>query len=260
MKIRKTILAAIVLATIPMAAKAQNADNYKNYRVSCQADCHNFDVIYQQNRSSDRPIAQRTRRRRTRPTTSNRKFYLGVNGGAFFTGEPANTGFGPSIVGGYQFNENLGAELEGFYYFGGLDEDSIFNDFQQQQIDAGNIDIDLGYNNLGIAANFMGKYPFNKNNPKSIYGIAGFGLGYSRLQLNVDISDATQSVSQDVSFSGFLLNSKFGLGLPVSNALDVTAQFRYGYAFYGDAEIEGITIPSADDDFITIDLGARFNF
>ena len=85
MKIKNAILASLLFAAIPFAAQAQEANNYDNYRVSCETgvDCQDFDVIYEQQEGNDE-VSQRTRTRRTRRTSSFSKYYFSGNYAIYF--------------------------------------------------------------------------------------------------------------------------------------------------------------------------------
>ena len=251
------ILASILIVFLPVKSQAQNIEKHKDYRVSCGQDieCNNFDIIYKQESKNSQSIAQTTRTRRTRNNSSNKKLYLGVNGGIYFTGGETEMGYGPSVVAGLNIAENLSLELEGFYYVGGIDEESLFTESQLEQLSS----IDLDYGSSGAAVNVSTKYPFDKDNPRSVYGIGTVGIGYSHIQITGEASapsDSTIDVEEltDSSASGLLLNSKLGLGIPLSDSLDITGQFRYSYAFYPN--VEGVSL---EDDSISIDLGLKLN-
>lgn len=245
MKLKTIILAAILVAGFPVAAQAQDAETFDNFQVSCDAgaECNNFDVIYAQ-QSEDNGISQRTRRR-TRRTTSDQKIYFGLTPGLAFLGDGTNVGFGGSIVGGYNFSEQLAAELEIFDYFGGLDDGVA---------DFNSITDDSGYNYLGISANAVYKYPFSQSDANGIYGFGGAGLGYGRFGFTGDFSDILEDRDIDTSLSGFLLNLKLGVGYPVNDKLDLLGQLRYANTF-----LDEVNNVSFQQDAITIDIGAKLN-
>ena len=233
MKIKNAILASLLFASIPFAAQAQEAENYDNYQVSCEAgiNCQDFDVIYEQQEGND-DVAQRRRTRRTRRTSSFSKYYFSGNIGAFFPGDDFDTGFGLGGAFGYRFTEKLAAEIEVFDYFGGTEVD------------------DLGYNFLGFAANVAGRYPFNSSNSKSIYGFAGAGIGYGNISLTGDVADDIDDAGGDTSEGGFLFQGKVGVGYPVSDSVDIFGQFRY----------VNVSNDGDNGDAFSLDAGATYNF
>ena len=241
MKIKTAILAGILLASLPVAVKAQDIENYEDYQVSCEAgvDCNNFDVIYEQESEDRDEISQRTRTRRTRRTSSFNKYYAGGNVGAFFGGDGTDVGIGFGGLLGYRLTEQVAAELEVYDYFGGTDFD------------------DLGYNLLGIAANATFRYPLSQNNSKSIYAFGGAGAGFGVVSSTGDAVDAAEELAEqlgleepDNSESGFLLQGKVGVGYPVAESVDVFGQFRYLNVF----------VDGDNGDAFTLDAGATFSF
>lgn len=259
------IITGILVTALPIKAQAQDVEEYRDYQVSCSLsiNCNNFDIIYEQTSKDNQQIAQR-KNSRTRNYNSEKNLYLEVNGGVYFTGGATMTGYGPSIIAGLNIGQYSSLELEGFYYFGDLDNDFLFDTSQIQFLNDNNINADFDYSVLGIAANLVTKYPFDKENPRSIYGIAGFGVGYSQLKTSGEFSGSINTSSIDregfqfdgeASTSGLLLNSKLGLGIPITDALDLKGQVRYSYGFYPD--IEGV---SYEDDSLSVDAGIKLNF
>ena len=91
MSIIISMLAALLMASVPFSVKAQEVDSYDNYKVACEsgAECNDFNVNYDEAQSND-DIAQirRTRTRRTRTRGSNnKKIYAGGTLGVFFPSE-----------------------------------------------------------------------------------------------------------------------------------------------------------------------------
>jgi hypothetical protein len=240
MKIKTAILAGILIAALPVAVQAQDVEGYENYQVSCEssADCNNFDVNYDQQSETNDEISQRTRERRTRSSSSDKQKYVGITGGLAIPGDDQDVGIGGSILGGYRLTENLGGELELFDYFGGTDTD------------------DLGYNIFGIAANASYKLAFNQSDSKSVYGVAGLGLGYGLTNATGDIADEAEDAGADTSASGLLLQGKAGVGYPITDSIDLLGQIRYFNIFLG--ELNDVDIDNQNA--ITFDLGATFNF
>ncbi|MGF1541027.1 MAG: porin family protein [Pleurocapsa sp.] len=240
MKIKSIVLASVLALFMPLAAQAQNVENYEDYRVSCNsgAECSDFDVNYQEQLSDDNiSQTQRTRTRtrtRTRVFQRNNDYYLGGNLGLFFPGSDANTGFGGSILGGRNFSDYWSAELEFLFYGGGTDVD------------------DLGYNFLGILANVMGKYSFNQSRTDSLYAFGGVGLGFGRVAATDDAADDFDAQGFDTSKTGFAFQLKGGVGYPINEKTDVLGQFRY-------IDISGDDIVNTiDGDGFSLDVGVTF--
>ena len=232
MKIKSAILVGVLAAGLPVAVQAQEVNNYEDYQVGCQAgvNCNDFNVDYQQQPGNDE-VSQRTRTRRTRRTSLDSKYYVGGSLGAFFPGDDLDVGFGGSGLFGYNFTKNLSAELEAFDYFGGSEQD------------------DLGYNIFGAAANGVYKLPFGDDD-RSFYGFAGAGIGLGIVSATGDVADDLDDLGVDTSESGFLFQSKVGVGYPVAEKIDLTGQFRY----------ISVSSDDVDGDGFSLDAGARYNF
>ena len=193
MKVKSSVLAAFLALCMPFAAQAQNTENYEDYQVSCNStsECNQFDVNYEAEQLNGDNISQ-TQRTRTRTRTRSRfsrrnekYYYIGGNLGIFLPSEDAlDTGFGGSILGGYNFNQYLSTDLEFLFYAGGTETD------------------DLGYNFLGFLANVTGKYPFNQTRNNSPYVFGTAGLGYGRFAFTGDAS------GDDTDESGFAFQLK----------------------------------------------------
>lgn len=231
MNIKIGMLVALFVAALPMGVKAQDAKGYNDYRVGCEsgADCSDYNVDYE-GTEENTDLAQIRRTRRTR-STSDSKYYAGGNLGVVFLDGDADVGFSLGGLFGYNFTNNIAAELELFNYFAGTETD------------------DLGVNFFGAAANGVYKYPFGSDE-KSIYGFAGAGIGIGVVSATGDVSDDLDDAGVDTSESGFLFQGKVGVGYPLSNKLDLTGQLRY------------VTVSTDSDtgDAFSIEAGARYNF
>jgi len=236
MKLKISILAALAAIAFPLTAQAQDTNGYESLNVSCEsgAECSDFGVNFQ---SEGDTVSQtrRTRTRRTRSSSSDSKIYAGGNLGIFFPGEDGlDAAFDLGAKAGYKFSDLISGEIEGIGLFGGTEVD------------------DLGYNILGVAANAVFTFPFG-DDPKSIYGFAGPGLGFARLGLTGDVADDLDDDGFDTSETGFLFQVKGGVGYPVADKIDLFGQVRY------------LSV-SIDDDFdndadgFSFDAGATFKF
>ena len=236
MNVKIAILSALLVA-IPVGVRAQDVDDYQNYRVSCNSgtECSNFNVDYQE----DDKVAQ-TRRTRTRRTRRSRdsKYYVGGNIAPFFpfgdslNGDDLDIGFGGGIFGGYKFTKNISAEIEVFDYFGGSETD------------------DLGYNYFGATANGVYRYYIDPGSSDSLYVFAGLGIGIGVANETGDVADDRDDAGFDTSETGFLLQGKGGVGYPVSDKVDLFAQTKF-FSIFIDGE---------DADGLAIDLGATYKF
>jgi hypothetical protein len=242
----KTVALAIILATgLPLAAQAQDTKDYESLKVSCQSgvECNNFNVNFPEQGDQ---IAQtrRTRTRRTRTSSSSSldsKYYAGGNVGLFVPFiEDADVGIDFGGLFGYKVNKNISAELELFNARGGSDTD------------------DLGYSIFGASVNGVYRYYFNPDNSKSLYAFGGLGLGFGQLSQTGDVADERDDDGFDTSDTGFLLQTKAGVGYPLSDNLDLFGQARYANVFIGEEDdVEG---SGEDGNGISFDLGATYNF
>ena len=237
MKFKIGLLAALLVAAFPFAAKAQDTNSYDSLKVSCElgAECDDFDVDFQQE-GDEVAQTRRTRTRRTRRGGSvDNKYYAGGNVGLFipFDGD-LDLGFSFGGLFGYRFTENISAELEIYDTLGGTEID------------------DLGYNAFAVSANGVYRYYFDQGNSESLYAYGGLGLG-------IGILDATGDLGDDVdSETNFLLQTKAGVGYPLNDKIDLFGQARFTNIFIGEEDdIEG-----TGDDFngLSFDIGATYKF
>lgn len=239
----KSILVAIVLATgIPVAAQAQETNNYDNYQVSCDSNtsCSDFQVNYE---SDDNEVAQsRTRRTRRTRRSNDSKFHIGGHLAPFFPfdGE-LDVGFGGGIFGGYKLTKNISLEIDVYDYFGGTEVD------------------DLGYNLFGAAASGVYRYYVNPNDSKSLYIFAGLGVGVGVVNATGDVADDADDAGIDTSSAGFLLQGKGGVGYPITDNIDLFGQTRFFNIFLDEDDFGGAG-DGDDADGVAIDIGATFNF
>ena len=242
MKFKISLLATLLVAAFPFAAKAQDTNSYESLKVSCEsgAECSDFGVNFQE--EGDK-VAQ-TRRTRTRRTRSggsvDNKYYVGGNVGLFLPFFDASDivdydpGFTFGGFGGYRFTENISAEIEVYDSLGGSEID------------------DLGYNVFAASANGVYRYYFNPGNDKSLYAYGGLGLGVGILNPTGDESDGLDSQT------GFLLQGKAGVGYPVAEKIDLFGQARFTNVFLGEDEDEGFNGDDANG--LSIDFGATYKF
>lgn len=246
MNIKTIALAAILAMGFPLTAQAQDTDNYDSMRVSCQsgAECSDFGVNFQE---QDDLVAQtrRTRTRRTR-STSDSKYYAGGNVGLFIPFSDisiadADVGFSFGGLFGYKVTENISAELEVYDTLGGSDID------------------DLGYNLFAVSANGVYRYYLDPNDTSdSLYLYGGLGLGFGIANATGDVADDRDDAGIDTSQTGFLIQTKAGVGYPISDKIDLFGQSRFTNVFIGEDEDEGVDGDDANG--ISFDVGATYNF
>jgi hypothetical protein len=199
MKIQATILTTVLVASFPLAVQAQNSNHYQHSEVNCNSgnECNDLKIIDEKPSNSNNQTAQKTSRNRNNNTGNN--YYAGGSIGLFLSSDFYSTevsgGLSFSGLFGYQFSDNISAELEILDYVIG---ESTFFDFSD--------------NFLGIAGNAALRLYFNPDNTKSGYIFGAGGLGYGG------------SIN---GTSGFLFQGKGGLGFPVSDSLDIYGQCRY---------------------------------
>jgi hypothetical protein len=282
MNIRITALALMLATGFPLAAQAQNTNGLDNnvptpsqpgvdmqtpsqpgvdmqtpsqpgvdmqtpsqsgFEVQTPSETPSEPDVDLQEQENDLTQNRRTRTRRTRSTSSSlgSKYYAGGNLGLFVPFiEDADIGIDFGGLFGYKVNKNISAELELFNARGGSDVD------------------DLGYSIFGVAANGVYRYYFNPDNSKSLYAFGGLGLGFGVSSLTGDVADDREDDGVDTSKTGFLLQTKAGVGYPLSDNLDLFGQARYANVFLGEEDnIEG---SGEDGNGISFDLGATFNF
>ena len=257
MKFKISLLAALLVAAFPLSAKAQDTNSYESLKVSCNsgAECSDFGVNFQEE-GDEVAQTRRTRTRRTRRGSSDKKIYAGVTLGAFFSGEldeieviedneaqniDLGTAFGGSIYGGYKFSDLIGGDAELVVLGGGADP-----------VDDG------GYTAVGFFANPRITYAFNKDNERSPYVFASPGIGFVTLSLNDDVEDELNN--DDLSGTGFAIQAKLGAGYPVTDLIDVIGQVRYVNSFNNFEVIEGGGSEDQGFDSFGIELGANFKF
>lgn len=264
MNIKIAILSAL-LVTLPVSVRAQDVENYENYKVACDsgAECNSFEVNYQEDEVAQYP--RRTRTRRTRSRGVDKKIYAGATLGIFFPSQiddfdinvssgtvndlqtvDPGTGFGGSIYGGYKFTDRISADVEGFVFGGDADP------------------LDSSYTSYGFFVNPRYTYTLNEGEDKSLYVFASPGIGLAGVDFGDEISDA--SGVDDSSGTGFALQGKIGAGYPVSDMIDIIGQARYFYAFdvievteFGQAG-EGSETEDKGFDAFSIEVGANFKF
>ena len=257
MKIKNTILAGLLVAAFPMAAQAQNIENYDEYQVSCEtgADCNDFDVNYEQQPTNE--LSQRTRTRRTRRRSSDfKKFYVGGALGIFSPGElddglniDPGTGFGGNLYAGYKFSKFIGADLE-LLIFGG--------DAEVPDTDAFD---DSTYASVGLFASPRFTYSFDQDNVnKSPYVFLSPGLGINAVGFGGDIEDDLEDSDVDTSGTGFALQAKAGVGLPLSETLDIFGQTRYLKTFNIYTESDDDLLDDQDFSSLGFELGLNLKF
>lgn len=266
MNIKTIALATIIATGIPVAVQAQETDDLQNYQVSCSAnsECSDFNVNYEQ--EGDK-VAQtrRTRTRRTRSSSSDSKYYAGVTLGLFFPGDiedspvEGGTGFGGSVYGGYNFTEQIGADLEGLIAFGSNDIDDFVDDLGVVT------DIDGSYTLFGVFANPRFTYAFEQGDDESPYVFASPGLGFGSYNIGGDVGDDLDADNIDDSASGFAIQGKVGAGYPVTEKIDIIGQARYQYIFGAydvlEPQVDG-TIDEESEGLGTfgIEVGANYKF
>ena len=236
MKIKTSVLTAILVAAFPVGVKAQEVNSYEGYEVTCQSgtDCNDFKVD-SKTTETDSNVAQTGRTRRTRSVTpAEKKFYIGGNLGGYIPGGDLDIGFGLGGLFGYNFSNQIAAELEVYDFFGGSNVD------------------DLGYNFLGVAANGLYKYPFG-NDSNSIYAFVGLGVGIGNLSATGDVADVAGDNGTDTSNTDVFFQWKVGVGYPLNNKLDLIGQFR---AIKFDAENDTIE----NDGTFALEAGLKYNF
>jgi hypothetical protein len=275
MNIKITALAFMLAIGFPLAAQAQNTNGFDNnvqtpspsgvnvqtpsqsgvnvqtpsesgFGVQTPSETPSEPEVNLQEQDNELTQNRRTRTRRTRTTSSSldSKYYAGGNLGLFvpFNGDNSDDDIGIGFGGlfGYKVNKNISAELELFNARGGSDVD------------------DLGYSIFGASANGVYRYYFNPDNSKSLYAFGGLGLGFGVASLTGDVADDLDDDGVDTSRTGFLLQTKAGVGYPLSDNLDLFGQARYANVFIG--EEDNVADSGEDGNGISFDLGATYNF
>ena len=266
MKIKNAILAAVLVAGLPVAVQAQDAEKYNEYQVGCESDvnCNDFDINYQQQSDKITQVPRRTRTRRTR-SSGDKKIYAGGTLGLFLPSEiedfqvgvtsgsvndlqtvDPGAGFGGSIYGGYKFSDLIGADIEAFVFGGDADP------------------LDSSYTSYGFFVNPRFTYSLNPDNFKSFYVFASPGIGIAGINFGGDLSDSLGDDND--SGSGLALQAKVGAGYPISETIDIIGQVRYFNAFnvveitrFG---VNGEISETEDKGFSSLgfEVGANFKF
>lgn len=265
MNIKITALALMLAIGFPVAAQAQNTNGFDNnvqtpsqpgidvqtpsqsgFEVQTPSVTPSEPDVNFQEQDNELSQNRRTRTRRTRTTSSSldSKYYAGGNLGLFvpFNGDDSDDDLGIEFGGlfGYKVNKNISAELEIFNARGGTDVD------------------DLGYSILCVSANGVYRYYFNPDNSKSLYAFGGLGLGFGKVSATGDVADDLDDDGFDTSDTGFLLQTKAGVGYPVADNIDLFGQARFANVFIGeDDNVQG---SGEDGNGISFDLGATYNF
>jgi hypothetical protein len=267
MNIKITALALMLAIGFPLAAQAQNTNGFdNNVQTPSQSGVNvqtpsqpgvevqtpsqsGFEVqtpsqpdVNLQEQDNDLTQNRRTRTRRTRTSSSlDSKYYAGGNLGLFLPFiEDADVGINFGGLFGYKVNKNISAEVELFNARGGSDTD------------------DLGYSIFGASANGVYRYYFNPDDSKSLYAFGGLGLGFGVSSLTGDVADDLDDDGVDTSRTGFLLQTKAGVGYPLADNLDLFGQARYANVFIG--EEDNVPDSGEDGNGISFDLGATYNF
>lgn len=264
MKIKNTILVGLLAACFPVAVQAQNVENHEEYQVSCQAseecsDLNGLTVNYQQQSETEKQLAQRTRTlpRRTRRGGSDfKKLYLGGTLGVFSPEElddglniDPGTGVGGSLHVGYKFSKFLGGDIE-LLIFGG-----------EAEVPGTDFFDDSVYASVGLFANPRFTYSFNQDNVnKSLYVFLSPGVGINAVAFGGDIEDDLDDSDTDTSGAGLALQAKAGVGLPLSETLDVFGQARYLKTFNIYTESDDDLLDDQDFDSLGFELGLNLKF
>jgi hypothetical protein len=209
--------------------------------VDLQEQQNNFDVetpsaepgFNVEEEESDLTPSRRTRTRRTRSSSLDSKYYAGGNLGLFLPfPDGADIGIGFGGLFGYKVNKNISAELELYNVRGGTEVD------------------DLGYNTFNVTANGVYRYYFDADSSRSLYAFGGLGLGLGIDSATGDVADEAEDNGADTSNSGFLLQSKVGVGYPLTDKIDLFGQTRYTNLFVDGDDANGLSF----------DIGGTYNF
>lgn len=252
-KIETVILAIFFSMGLCSVAKAENNQSNQNTQAACETDCSTQANNQISQKIVDTPVnfdlAQRERRTRA---SDLKKIYLGGTVGLFLPSESdeftldnsdfdfdsidPDSGFGGSGYIGYKFNNFLSADLE-LLAFGGNAEP-----------------FDSDYTSLGFFVNPRYTLPIGSNPNASPFIFVSPGIGVAGVGFGDDIED---QISEDGLNTGVALQLKGGVGLPLSESIDIIGQARYFNAF------SVYEISDANDDeqgFSSVSLEAGLNF
>jgi opacity protein-like surface antigen len=179
--------------------------------------------------------------------------YVGGSLGIFFPNfgdgyddsidDAANDAFGGSFFGGYQFNKNLGVDLEFILVGGGFDEDEL----------GAGTDDDVDYSGWALMVNPRYTIPFTSNGSESklsAFISGGIGLGDGKIDGTI----------QNVEYSGasgtsFAWQIKGGLGYKFTQQLDAFFQLRYLSITEIDSDIDDSSLS-----FFSPEIGVKYSF
>ena len=258
MRISTAIVAILIGCGICLPAKAEAKTKSLPGEIACDAQCSKFKVTQTKNApvetiAQDLKLTQRTSQRRTRGD-SLKKIYLGGTVGFFlpsdlddfeidnedfdFDSIDTETGFGGSAYVGYKFNSFLSADLEVLAFTGNAEP------------------FDSDYTSVGFFINPRYTLPIGGNPNASLYVFASPGIGIAGVGFGDDIEE---QISEDGLSTGVALQLKAGVGLPISETIDVVGQARYFNAFKA-YEITSSDGSEEDQGFSSFSLEAGLNF
>ena len=243
---------ALLVATLPVSVRGQEANKYQGFQVSCN-DRVKCDGVNRQQQDI-------TQTRKIQPPIPNRdsKFYGGGTLGVFFPSEIENTdidpstGFGGSIYGGYKFNNFISVDTEFLIFSGDSDVETV----------------DGSFTSWSIFLNPRFTYAFNQNSERSPYIFASPGVGFGRGSLGGDVADTIEEVNDgDTSGDGLAIQAKAGIGFPISDRVDLIGQARYTNIFGVSEDVpeleNGIPTGETEDRDIStfgVEFGLNFKF
>ena len=256
-KINTAVLTILIGCGICLPAKAEAQSKSLPGKIACDAQCSTFNLTQTQNTSvekaQDLELTQKISQRRTRGD-SLKRIYLGGTVGFFlpsdlddfeidnedfnFDSIDTETGFGGSAYVGYKFNSFLSADLEVLAFTGNAEP------------------FDSDYTSAGFFINPRYTLPIGGNPNASLYVFASPGIGIAGVGFGDDIEE---QISEDGLSTGVALQLKAGVGLPISETIDVVGQARYFNAFKA-YEITSSDGSEEDQGFSSFSLEAGLNF